>query len=143
MKRILIVVVVVLLSACALAADKQEPIESLKLRADQARPKDQVELCTRIAERQLAALDKAYDEGNIQQAHAALADVLDYGVRAAHMSRQTGKRMKQTEIALRKITGRLEAIRKTLEVDERPPMGDAIKKLETARSELLNSMFKK
>ena len=137
------VITVVLLSAFALASSKQESIESLKQRADRANPKDQVELCTHIAERQLDALDKAYIDGNIAQARTALADVQGYGVKAAEMSRKTGKRMKQTEIALRKMTGRLEAIRKTLEVDDRPPVGEAVQKLESARSELLTSMFKK
>ncbi len=142
MKKILIIALA-LLSVAAVAADKRESIEALKARAEQARPKDQVELFTRIAEHQLEALDKNYSDGNIPQARAALADVQNYGVRAAHTSVETGKRMKKTEIALRKIGGRLEAIRKTLEVDERPPVAAATQKLENARSALLNSMFKK
>lgn len=141
MKKTLIIVL--LLLAVVAWADKQESVESLKARADRSQPKERVELCTRIAERQVDALDKAYNDGNVQVARAALADVVSYGVQAADLSGETGKRMKQTEIALRKISGRLEAIRKTLEVDERPPMADAIQKIETARTELLNRMFRK
>ena len=142
MKKLLIIVVV-LLSALAWASDKRESIESLKARAGQAQPKDQVELFTRIAERQLDSLDQAYSGGTVREAQAALADVVTYGVKAARVSSATGKRMKQTEIAMRKIEGRLEAIRKTLEVDDRPPLADAVQKLETERSELLNRMFRK
>jgi len=142
MKKLLIIVVV-LLSALAWAFDKQESIESLKARADQAQPKDQVDLFTRIAERQLDSLDKAFNGGTVRQAQAALADVITYSVKAAQVSGATGKRMKQTEIAMRKISGRLEAIRKTLEVDDRPPLADAVQKLDAARSELLNRMFRK
>jgi hypothetical protein len=137
------IVALALSSTFTLASSKQDSIESLKARAEQANPKDQVDLCTHIAERQLDTLDKAYNEGNIMQARAALADVQGYGVKAAEMSRQTGKHMKQTEIALRKMAGRLEAIRKTLDVDDRPPVGEAVQKLEAARSELLTTMFKK
>ncbi|MBZ5511140.1 MAG: hypothetical protein LAN70_08205 [Acidobacteriia bacterium] len=137
------IIVVVLLSALAWASDKQESIESLKARAGLAQPKDQVELFTRIAERQLDSLDQAYNGGTVREAQAALADVVTYGVKAAKVSSETGKRMKQTEIAMRKITGRLEAIRKTVEVDDRPPLADAVQRLETARSELLNRMFRK
>ena len=137
------IIVVVLLSALAWASDKQESIESLKARTSQAQPKEQVELYTRIAERQLNAFDKAYNGGTVKEAQEALADVVTYGVKAAQVSSATGKRMKQTEIAMRKIAGRLEAIRKTLEVDDRPPLADAVQKLETARSELLNRMFRK
>ena len=139
----LLIIVVVLLSALAWASDQQESIESLKARADQAEPKDQVELFTHIAERQLNSLDKAYNGGTVREAQAALADVVTYAVKAAQVSSATGKRMKQTEIAMRKISGRLEAIRKTLEVDDRPPLAAATQKLETARSELLNRMFRK
>jgi len=142
MKKLLIIVVV-LLSALAWASGQQESIEALKARADQAPPKDQVELFTHIAERQLDSLDKAYNGGTVREAQAALADVVTYGVKAAQVSSATGKRMKQTEIAMRKISSRLEAIRKTLDVDDRPPLADAIQKIEAARTELLNRMFRK
>ena len=139
----LCIMVVVLLSALAWASDKQESVESLKARAGQAQAKDQVELFTRIAERQLDALDKAYNGGTDREAKVALTDVVTYGVNAARVSSETGKRMKQTEIAMRKMVGRLEAIRRTLDVDDRPPLVDAVQQLETARSELLNRMFRK
>ena len=142
MKKLLIIVVA-LLSALAWASDKLESIESLKARAGQAQPKDQVELFTRISERQLDALDKAFNGGTVREAQAALADVVTYGVKAAQISGATGKRMKQTEIAMRKISARLEAIRKTLDVDDRPMLAEAVQKLDAARSELLNRMFRK
>lgn len=142
MKKFL-TILVVLLSALAWASDKQESIEALKARAGQAQPKDQADLFIRIAERQLDALDKAYNGGTVRGAQAALADVLTYGVKAAQVSGDTGKRMKQTEIAMRKMSVRLEAIRKTLEVDDRPPLADAVQKIDAARNELLNRMFRK
>ena len=141
MKKILIVMLV-LLSAAALA-DKQESVEALKARAEKAHPKEQVELYTKIAERQLDALDKAYNGCTVQQAQAALADVVNYGVKAAEVSGATGKHMKNTEIAMRKMSLRLEAIRKTLDTEDRPSVADAIQKLEAARTDLLNLMFRK
>lgn len=142
MTRKLLLFICVLLAIPAFA-DKPESIESLKARAATARDKQQVELFTKIAERQLQEADKAYDDGNVQQAEAALNDVRDYGVKAAQVSAQTGKKMKHTEIALRKISTRLEVIRKTLSVDDRPPVVAALEKLEQARTELLNRMFRK
>ncbi len=124
-------------------ADKPESIDSLKARAAAAPANDQVKLFTKIAERQLQELDKAYTDGNVQQAEAALRDISDYGVRAAHASSETGKHMKHTEIALRKISNRLDDIRKTLNVDDRPAVASAVERLEQARSELLNRMFRK
>ncbi|MGZ4824071.1 MAG: hypothetical protein ACXVZT_05575 [Terriglobales bacterium] len=136
-------ILAVLLAAVAWASDKQESVDSLKARLAKTPPKEQVELLLRITERQVEAMDKAFTEGNIEVAQAALADVQKYGVEAANTSAQSGKRMKQTEIALRKMTLRMESIRKTLEVDDRPPVAEAIQKIENARSELLNRMFRK
>ncbi len=132
----------VLLSLPVLAG-QPESLDALKARAAAAPPKEQVELFTRIAEYQLQAADKAYSDGNVQQAAAALHDVADYGVKAARASAQTGKKMKHTEIALRKISSRLEVIRKTLNVDDRPAVVSVLEQLEEARTELLNRMFRK
>ena len=135
---------IVLLMAVALGAtaDKKDTLEQLKARAETTAGKHQIELMTEIAERQLKATDEAYAAGNVDQAQAALADVLDYGVRAAKEATDTGKRMKQTEIALRKIADRLEGIAKSVDVDLRPPVADAARKLEAARNDLLFRMFK-
>jgi hypothetical protein len=141
MKKLLITVLL-LFSALA-SADKQESVDALKARVQNLHPREQVELYTKIAERQVDALDRAYNGGTEKDAQAALTDVVNYGVKAAQVSSETGKRMKNTEIAIRKISLRLEAIRKTLDIDDRAPVGEAIQKLEAARTELLNRMFRK
>jgi hypothetical protein len=138
----ILLLICVLLSITAFA-EEPESIADLKARAAAAHNKEQVELFTKIAERQLQAVDKAYNDGNVQQAEEALNDVRDYGVKAAQASGETGKKMKHTEIALRKISTRLEVIRKTLSVDDRPAVAAALEKLEQARTELLTRMFKK
>ncbi len=141
MKPTIAILVLVLLPVALCA--KEETIESLKARADAAKGKEQVELCTEVAQRQLKAADAAYTAGNNGAARVALADVVSYGLRAAKTAVETRKRMKHTEIDLRRINERLDNIRKSLDVDERPPVADAYQKLESARSELLNAMFRK
>lgn len=126
----------------AMASDKKESTEQLKARAETAAGKHEIELATEIAERQLKATDDAYSAGDIDKAQAAMNDVVEYGVRAAREATNTGKRMKQTEIALRKISDRLNDISKSVDVDSRPPVKDAILKLEAARNDLLFRMFK-
>ncbi len=139
----LTVTVVLLVLACRPAAADKENLQQLKARAATAGGGKQVELFTRIAEIQVEELDRAYDEGQAEEARAALADVQEYGVKAARTSEATGKRMKQTEIAIRRIAKKLDEIRKTLAVDERPPVNTAIEQLENARTALLHSMFAK
>src|SRR5512140_2028177 len=108
MKRIVAMVVLISTSLAASAADKKDTLDQLKARAETTTGKHEIELATEIAERQLKATDEAYSAGNNEEAKAALADVLEYGVRAAKEATNTGKRMKQTEIALRTISDKLD-----------------------------------
>ncbi len=136
------IIFVVLLSVAALA-DKTDSVEALKAEAQNASPKKKIELYTKIAEQQLKNLDQAYNAGQKQQARSALDDVVTYSVNAADLAAQSGKKMKHTEITMRKISARLDGIRKNLDVDERPPVEAAVQKIETARSALLDRMFRK
>jgi hypothetical protein len=142
MRRVTIVFLLAMIAITSVASEKKETLEQLKARAQSAEGKHEIELATEIAERQVKATDEAYSAGNVEQAQAALTDVVEYGVRAAKEATNTGKRMKQTEIALRKISDRLDSIGKSIDVDSRPPVEDARRKLEAARNDLLFRMFK-
>ena len=136
-----------LLTALSVAAadnnKNSEEIEKLKAKAPAEDANGQVKAFTKIAELQMKQLSTAYDQGNSAEAEAALQDVLDYGVKAAHTAQESHKRMKQTEISLRKICDRLSDIGRSLSFEERQPVTDAVNKLETARSDLLHAMFRK
>lgn len=134
--------ILVLLAVVANAAEKKDTLEQLKAKAETSEGKHQIELLTEIAERQLKAADDAYSAGNADQGQAALKDVVEYGVRAAKEATATGKRMKRTEIDLRKIADKLDNISKSVDFDTRPPIVDAVRKLEAARNDLLFRMFK-
>src|SRR4051812_2568219 len=125
-----LVIILLVAIGTGVAADKKDTLEQLKTRAESTDGKHQIELMTEIAERQLKTADDAYTAGNIDQAQAALNDIVEYGVRAAKESTNTGKRMKQTEIALRKIADKLDNIGKSVDLDSRPPVVEAVKKLE-------------
>jgi hypothetical protein len=143
MKRTSILILLVLASIPAIAAEKYESTDSLKARAASTQRGKQAGLYAQVAERQLDLLAKSYEGGDFTQAESALRDVVDYGIKAAQSAMDTGKEMKKTEITLRKIATRLEDIRKTLSVDDRPAVGEAVQKLDTARTELLHHMFKR
>lgn len=140
MKRVFFILV--LLAVGAHAADRKDTLEQLKAKAERAEGKHLIELLTEIAERQLKVADESYSAGNVDQAQAALKDVVDCGVRAAREAINTGKHMKRTEIALRKIADKLDNISKSVDFDTRPPVVDAVKKVEAARNDLLFRMFK-
>ncbi len=144
MKRltVLLLMLVTALATVSVAANNEE-VESLKARAATEDANDQVKLFTKVAQLQLKRLSKDYDQGNTQQAQSALHDVLEYGVKAAERAQQSRKRMKQTEIAIRKISDRLDDIGKSLSFEERQPVKSAYNKLEAARTNLLHAMFRK
>jgi len=70
-------------------------------------------------------------------------DVVSYSQQAGEAVRQTGRRLKNTEIALRKMARRLTDIKHGLPSDDQPPVQAAIDTLEKIRTDLLNSMFGK
>jgi len=140
MKRLALILV--LLAVPAGAVDKKDTLEQLKAKAESAEGKHQIELLTEIADRQVKAADDAFSAGNVEGGQTAVKDVVEYGVRAAKEATNTGKRMKRTEIELRKIADKLDNLSKSVDFDSRPPVVDAVKKLEAARNDLLFRMFK-
>ncbi len=142
MRRIPVAFLFVLLAGVVLAQKTPETLDQLKARAEQAKPQDQVRLFMAVAQRQLQAADTAYSGGDGDKGKAAIDDVALYAEKAGAAAVQTGKHLKNTEIELRKMEDKVEAMRKSVEFDSRPPLQAAGDRLEKVRSELLNRMFK-
>ena len=141
MRRIAILLLVFALVASAIA--KNESIDELKAQLASARPEDQPGLCLRIAHQQLRAADKLYNDGNLQQARAALSDIVTYSEKARDVAVGSHKHLKNVEIEVRKISARLSDIKRTLAFEDQPPVADAVRRLEDVRTSLLDAMFQK
>ena len=127
----------------ALASGVEPSVEDLKARMDSTSLNDRPRLCVQIAERQLEAADKFYAAAEVEKAQAALTDVVTYSELARDYAIQTHKHEKQTEIAARGMSRKLNDIMHTLAHDERPPVEDAMKRLQRVRDDLLAAMFPK
>ncbi len=138
-----LILIALLLAATAALAKKEETLAELKQQAEAAREGKQVELLLKIAEIQLHATDAAYTAGNADQAQQNLRDVVSYASRAAQVAMDTGKKMKQAEISVRKISARLQDIARGLSFDDRAPVNAAVDSLEKSRTDLLARMFRK
>lgn len=133
-----------LLSVAAMAAKTPETLASLKQRADAEPPGDKrIELCVKVAQHALQEADTQFNAGNTQQAQARVQDVVTYGLRAVEDAKSLRKRMKRTEIDIRKVTERMNDLKRSLAFDDRQPVAAAADKLDKARSDLLAAMFKK
>jgi soluble cytochrome b562 len=138
-----VAMVSIVLGSTMLAAAKDETLAELKARADSARPEDRPPLYIEIAHLQLRNADKLYNDGNVEQARAAVEDIVASSEKARDSATQSKKHLKSVEISVRKMAEKLRDIRRTLNLEDQPPVDVAIKHLEDIRTTLLDAMFRK
>lgn len=134
-----------LVAAISLAvfARTDETLQQMIARADSAPPGERPALYIHIAREQADAADKAYQAGNADAGNAALNDVVTYAGKATDSATSTGKRLKDTEIAVRKMAEKFHDVKHNLPFDDQAPVQEAIDKLEKMRTEMLSAMFGK
>jgi hypothetical protein len=138
-----IILVVILAVAAGLAVPDQASVDDLKARLSNVKPDDRGNICLEIAQRQVTAADKLYSDGKVEEGQAAIQDVVSYAGQAADAVSHSGRRLKNTEIAMRKMAHRLTDIKHTLASENQAPVQAAIDSLEKIRTDLLNRMFGK
>jgi len=136
---LLLLSVLASVSLCALA--KNVPVEQLKTRFVSAHPEDRPAIGIEIAQSQLRTADKLYSAGNNDAARAAVDDVVTYSEKARDAATQVNKHLKNVEIDVRKMAEKLRDIKRTLSVEDQPPVEAAIRRLEDVRTTLLKAMF--
>ena len=142
--RLQTTIAAVLLAISLLAfAYKTETLQELMARAESAKVEDRPALCVEIAERQLKSADELYTAGKVDDARTALQDVVTYSEKAHDAAIQSGKKVKNTEIALRKMAAKLRDIKRSLNFEDQAPVQAAADRLESLRTDLLSHMFGK
>ena len=121
-------------------AGQQTPPD-LKSKADAAQGSERIGLSLDYAHHELEHANTLYTEGDIEKAETAMSEVMTYSQRAADTAMQTNKRLKQTEIDLRKLQHRMHDIGQSLNIDDRPPVEKAVQQMEQLRANLLAKMF--
>jgi len=134
---------IILSVALAGFAAKQQSLQEMITRANSAPLKEQPSLYIDIAERQLKSADQLYTQGKVEEARAAVADVVTYSQKAHDAAIQAGKKLKPTEMASRKMSHRLQDIKRTLNFEDQAPAQAAAERLESLAQDLLNHMFGK
>src|SRR5271169_27876 len=139
MRRLALCLCLFALTATCVARD--ETVAELKTRLESARPEDRPDLCVRIAQLQVRAADKLYNEGHVDEARAAVEDVAAHFEKARDAAIESKKRMKNVEIDARKISEKLRDIKRTLAFEDQAPVDQAIRRIEDVRTALLKEMF--
>jgi hypothetical protein len=146
MTRIRLTVLVVLaatsLAVCAFART-DESLEQLIARAQSAPAGEGPALYIKIARLQAESADKLYVAGDADGGNKALSDVVTYSEKASSAAATTGKKLKDTEIALRKMAEKFRDVKHNLPFDDQAPVQQAIDRLEKMRTDLLSVMFGK
>jgi len=135
--------VTLLLSCAAVSARPawdDEPIEKLIARAD-ARSDNQAQYCADVARREVEIANQYYTNGNVQKAEDAVKLTVTYSQKALEAAKRTHKKLKDTDLTLRKTSRRLSDVGQTLAFEDKPAVKDAVEKIEQVRSELLKMMF--
>jgi hypothetical protein len=143
MRPLTISILLITFTLTLCTAAKDETVAELKSRLENAHPDERPELCIQIARRQLRDADRLFHDGNVNQADAAVEDIVTYSEKARDAATQTKKHLKNVEIDVRKMAEKLRDIKRTLVFDDQAPVEQAIRRLEDIRTALLKEMFAK
>lgn len=125
------------------AAARDETVDELKAKVRNTPPQDRMRICVEIAQLQLHNADKLYRDGDVVLGRAAVEDIVTYSEQARDSAIETRKRLKNVEIAVRKMAERLRDVKRTLPFEDQPPVENAVHRLEEVRTSLLKQMFSK
>jgi methionyl-tRNA synthetase len=129
----------VLAAAFPVFAD-DETFEELLAKAEA--PGDrQAELYAKLARRQVEVANEHFNKGEVAQGHTATKEIVNFAGKALDSAKQAKKRLKQTEITLRKTSRRLADVAKTLAFEDRPAVNEAVEEIEGIRNQVLELLF--
>jgi len=132
---------IVLLALWVLPLAAQRNIDGLKEEADHAQGGHQAKLCAELAQHLVGVADHQFTQGDSDQGQATVRDILKYAQKARDAAIGSHDQMKQTEIRLRATQRQVESLKRTLALEDRPPLDDVEKKIEQFRQDLLDAMF--
>jgi len=141
-RRFLIIAVTLALSLGTVAST-DPALQELEKRAAAAPMGERPVLYLDIAGRLLKSADELYTAGQEDEARAAVGNLVTYSGKAHDAAVQSGKRLKNTEIGLRKMSIRLRDLKRTLNFEDQAPVETAAEQLQKLSDDLLAHMFGK
>jgi hypothetical protein len=132
-----------LLLTSVLHAGQKLSVEELQRKIQSAQGGKKAELLLQLSHDQVEQVSKLYHDGDADKAFGLLKEAGSNADQATSISLESGKRLKDTEIELRKLSERVQAIRQEASFEDRNPFDVSIQNLEQNRSKLLDRMFKR
>lgn len=138
---------VVAILSCGLASARQEkaapadPFAPRRTEAQAAHEGHRAKLFVDLARDEMEAADKAFTDGNVELGQKLAANAGSDADEAGKAAVDSGKRLKDTEIDLRKLQFRTRDIGASLSFEDRPPMEKIVQRIEAMREAILNRLF--
>jgi hypothetical protein len=120
---------------------KEETVEQLISRANEAHPDQQVALYMEVAQRELKFAIEAVKADQSDALRSALQQIVKYSGNSHLAAMHSDKHLKRTEIKLREISAKLRDLKPNADVDDQAPVQAAIDQIESFRTDLLHAMF--
>ncbi len=142
-----LLVVAAMLSGFAAAQQPQPPAQTTdpfagrRVEAEGAREGHRAKLFVELARDEMEAADKAFTAGNVDEGHKLADAAGDDAGHAGDAAVESGKRLKDTEIELRKLQTRARDIGRSLSFEDRPPLEKVVQRIEALRETILDRMF--
>lgn len=123
------------------AAPAADPFAARRGEAEAARDGHRAKLFAELAHEEMEAADKAFIDGNVDLGHRLAAEAGNDADQASKAALDSGKRLKDTEIELRKLQFRTRDIGQSLNFEDRPPLDKIVRRIEAMREAILDRMF--
>jgi hypothetical protein len=118
-------------------------IDGLKAQAEKKSSADRARIYADIARELVEVANQQFTDGDVEKAQASIKDAVAYSEKSAASAQEKGKKIKDTEITLRETARRVEEVRRTVAIDDQPPLAAAVTRIEELRRQLLDHMFRK
>jgi hypothetical protein len=118
-------------------------IAALQIRAQQAAPREQVQLYADLADKISLLVTKEIAEGDEEKAQAALQQLEACTAEIESGLHRDSKGLKRTELLLHMTNRRLADLVRSASGDMKPVVQSALKRLDKAQATLLSAVFEK
>jgi hypothetical protein len=116
-------------------------IESMKTRAEKMGSGDRARIYSDIARELVEVANQQFSDGEVEKAQNSIKDAVAFSDKSVTEAQVKGKKIKNTEITLRETARRMDEVRRTIAIDDQPPLAEAVLRIEEMRRKLLDHMF--
>jgi len=120
-----------------------EELASLQTKAEQAEPREQCYLYTKLVQDMTSVTDKQLNSGDVSGAFASLKAIQHYAAKIRNVVTGKSKKLKDAQIMMRHTAFRLEELMKTGSLNEQPVFESTLRDLDQVQSQMMLAVFKK